>query len=106
LQGAEEQTVAAIAKADLDCAKLADDERALLQFVGKITQHAYRTTADDIARLRKLGWTDSQISEAVYVTGLFALFNRVSDAFGLMDPGYSAMSQAEAAKIRPAEQFE
>ena len=106
MQGAERQTATAIAKGDLDRAQLADDERALLEFAGKITQHAYRCTADDAARLRSLGWTDAQIAEAVYVVGLFAFFNRVADAFGLRDPGYSTLSTAKASNVCPAENFE
>lgn len=98
--------MAAIAKGDLNQAELAADERALLQFAGQLTRHANRTTADDIAKLRTFGWTDEQISEAVYIIGLFAFFNRVADAFGLKDPGYSNLSGDEAEHIRPAENFE
>jgi alkylhydroperoxidase family enzyme len=38
--------------------------------------------------LRQHGWRDEQIAEAVYVTALFAFFNRVADAFGLTSQGY------------------
>ncbi len=34
------------------------------------------------------GWTDPQIAEGIYITALFAFFNRVADAFGLEDPRY------------------
>ena len=67
---------------------MTDAERALLEFVELVTRHAYRTTAADAARLRDAGWSDPQIAEAVYITALFAFFNRVADAFGLEDPGY------------------
>ena len=30
--------------------------------------------------------SDEQIAEAVYITALFAFFNRVADAFGLDNP--------------------
>lgn len=53
-----------------------------------ITRHAYKTTDEDIERLRSHGWTDAQIAEAVYVTALFAFFNRVADAFGIVSQGY------------------
>ena len=55
-----------------------------------MTKHAYRTTDEDVERLRQVGWTDPQIAEAVYITALFAFFNRVADAFGLEDPNYFA----------------
>ena len=53
-----------------------------------MTRHAYRTTDRDVERLRSVGWTDPEITECVYITALFAFFNRVADAFGLEDPGY------------------
>jgi len=31
----------------------------------------------------------------VYITALFALFNRVADAFGLQDPRYDEMPEEE-----------
>ena len=48
-----------------------------------ITDAAYRSTADDVERLRDHGWSENQISEAVYVIAMFAFFNRVADAFGV-----------------------
>jgi alkylhydroperoxidase family enzyme len=79
-----------LARADLDAAPVTDAERALLRFVETITRHAYRTTDDEVEHLRRMGWTDPQIAECVYIAALFAFFNRVADAFGLEDPGYFA----------------
>ena len=59
-----------------------------MRFVEIVTKHAYKTTDDDVQALRDLGWTDPQIAEAVYVTAMFAFFNRVADAFGLDTPNY------------------
>jgi alkylhydroperoxidase family enzyme len=77
-------------RADVEAAPLPDAERALLRFVELVTRHAHRTTDDDVEALRRLGWTDAQIAECVYITAMFAFFNRVADAFGLEDPGYLA----------------
>jgi alkylhydroperoxidase family enzyme len=77
-----------LARADLDAAPVSDPERALLDFVSLVTRHAYKTTDADVEALRNQGWTDPQIAECVYVTALFAFFNRVADAFGLVDPNY------------------
>ncbi len=57
-----------------------------MDFVRLVTQHANRTTDAEVEQLRSLGWTDPQIAECVYITALFAFFNRVADAFGLEDP--------------------
>jgi alkylhydroperoxidase family enzyme len=80
--------VEALVRLDLANAPVTDAERALLSVVELITRHAYKTTDADIERLRRHGWTDPQISEAVYITALFAFFNRVADAFGISSQGY------------------
>ncbi len=71
-----------------DCTTKPEAERALLEVVETITRHAYRTTDAQIQRLREHGWTDPQIAEMVYVTALFAFFNRVADAFGIDSEGF------------------
>ena len=57
-------------------------------------------TAADLAGLRKAGWSDPQIAEAVYVTALFAFFNRVADAFGLKSSSHREL-QIPPARFRP-----
>src|SRR5262245_27227218 len=93
LQGQDQETVAAIRRADLDHASISPAERALLELVKLLTQHAYRCRDGDVEKARQAGWTDPQIAEAVYITALFAFFNRVADAFGLEDPHYELMAQ-------------
>jgi alkylhydroperoxidase family enzyme len=72
---------------------LSPADRALLDYVTKVTEAAYRTTAEDVQTLRDHGWTEPQIAEAVYVTAMFAFFNRVADAFGIPPQGYLEMNQ-------------
>jgi alkylhydroperoxidase family enzyme len=80
--------VAAIVEGKLDEAALTPAERALLEYVELVTHAAYRTTAEDVQKLRDAGWTEDQIAEAVYVTAMFAFFNRVADAFGVPPQDY------------------
>lgn len=80
--------MAALAEGNLERAPVTEPERALLQVVETVTRHAYRTTDEQIENLRRHGWTDPQIAEAVYITALFAFFNRVADAFGIDSQGY------------------
>jgi alkylhydroperoxidase family enzyme len=87
-QGGDEEIVQALARADLAAAPVTDAERALLRLVEVVTRHAYRTTDADVENLRRHGWTDPQIAEAVYITAMFAFFNRVADAFGIDRQGY------------------
>ena len=58
-----------------------------------VTEAAYRTTPEDVQKLRDAGWSENQISEAVYITALFAFFNRVADAFGVPSQNYLALGK-------------
>jgi uncharacterized peroxidase-related enzyme len=80
--------VAAIAEGKLDDANLTASERALLEYAQLITQAASRSTHEDVQKLRNAGWSEEQISEAVYVIAMFAFFNRVADAFGVPSQNY------------------
>lgn len=61
-----------------------------MDYVELITRAAYRSTGEDVQRLRDAGWKEEQISEAVYITAMFAFFNRVADAFGVPAQNYMA----------------
>jgi alkylhydroperoxidase family enzyme len=58
-------------------------ERLLLEFVGTLTRHAYRITDEQVEGMRRAGWSDPQIAEAVYDGALFNLFVRLADAFDI-----------------------
>jgi alkylhydroperoxidase family enzyme len=72
----------------LDEAGLTPAERALMTYVELITSAAPRSTHADVQKVRDAGWTEDQIAEAVYITALFAFFNRVADAFGVPSQDY------------------
>ncbi len=78
----------ALLEGNLDQAALTASERALLKYVELVTKAAYKTTSEDVQELRDAGWKEGQIAEAVYVTSLFAFFNRVADAFGIPSQEY------------------
>jgi alkylhydroperoxidase family enzyme len=84
--------VQALVAGRLDEAELSVAERALLDYVTKVTEAAYRTTPEEVETLRSHGWTEPQIAEAVYITAMFAFFNRVADAFGISPQGYLEMN--------------
>ena len=94
MQDGDEAIIEALAKGDVKAAPLTPAERVLLEFVELVTRHAYRAMDADTERIRAAGWTDPQIAEAVYITSMFAFFNRVADAFGLEDPGYRELAAA------------
>lgn len=92
MQGGTDEVIEALGRGEIAAAGLSSPERALMEFVELVTRHAYRATPEHTAALRQAGWTDPQIAEAVYITALFAFFNRVADAFGLADPGYRQLA--------------
>jgi alkylhydroperoxidase family enzyme len=59
-----------------------------MEYVKLITEAAARSTHADVQKLRDEGWKEEQIAEAVYVTAMFAFFNRVADAFGVPSQEY------------------
>lgn len=83
----------ALVDGKIDDADLSPAERSLLDYVTKVTEAAYRTSAEDVQNLRDHGWTEPQIAEAVYITAMFAFFNRVADAFGISPQGYLEMNE-------------
>lgn len=80
----------AIFEGKIEEAGLSSAERVLMEYVELITRAAYRSTAEDVQKLRDAGWREEQIAEAVYITALFAFFNRVADAFGIAPQDYLA----------------
>ena len=95
MQGEEQTTSKAIRAQDVESSDLDEPHKKMLAFVKLVTQHAYKTTDEDVQGLRDAGWSEEQIAEMVYITALFALFNRVADAFGLQDPRYDEMPAEE-----------
>lgn len=81
----------------LEQVPVSEAERALLAFVGTLTRHAYRITDDEVDGLRRVGWSDEQIAEAVYDGALFNLFVRLADAFDIHpQPRYDATGRPAA----------
>ena len=67
-----------------------------MEYVELVTRAAYRSTAEDVQKVRDAGWKEEEIAEAVYITALFAFFNRVADAFGI-----PAQDYLETGKLTP-----
>lgn len=64
-----------------------------MDYAKLITDAAYKSTPEDVQKLRDAGWTEDQISEAVYIIAMFAFFNRVTDAFGVPPQHYLEMGK-------------
>jgi uncharacterized peroxidase-related enzyme len=91
--GASDQTTHAFVQGDMDKAELTPAERALMKYAELVTKAAYRTTPDDVQKLRDAGWKEEQIAEAAYIIALFNMFNRIANAFGVPVQNYVAMGR-------------
>lgn len=68
--------------ADHRSANIPETDKALLDFVEKLTRRPDRMTRDDIEALRGHGFADAQILEAVQVTALSAFLNCLAAGLG------------------------
>lgn len=78
----------AVLEGRLDDGGLTTAERVLMDYVRLITEESHKSTAEDVQKLRGVGWTENQIAEAVYIIAMFAFFNRVADSFGIPSQNY------------------
>jgi uncharacterized peroxidase-related enzyme len=57
--------------------------RGLCDLAVKLTHSPAGVGADDVGRLRDLGWSDAAIHDAIQVVAYFNYVNRVADAVGI-----------------------
>ena len=68
----------------VDAMSVPEKEKELLRFCIRASQKDnYKMTKEDIDKIKALGYTDSQIIEAVAITGYFNYINTLSNVFGL-----------------------
>lgn len=72
-------------QSDYHSAHLTEREVGLLDFAVKLTKSPWSMGADDLDTLRKLGFTDEALVDAVHCIGYFNFINRVLDGLGV-DP--------------------
>lgn len=63
-------------------APLEPKERAMLDYAHKITVASHECGPEDIAELRRHGWTDEDVFDIAEVTATFNFSNRMASAFG------------------------
>jgi uncharacterized peroxidase-related enzyme len=69
--------------ADYTAAELEPRLRALLDYCVAITRDPRAGSAARVAALRKAGWSDEAIHDAVQVTGFFNYYDRLADGLGV-----------------------
>ena len=75
-----------LARGAIDDAPLTDADRAMLDYAAKLTLTPAAMTDRDIEQLHAAGLSDEQVWEATFTVSIFAMFNRMADAFGLVPP--------------------
>jgi len=78
----DEKLVKAI-QDDYEHAPLSAADRAMLDFVGKVTVRATSIGPDDHAGLRAVGFDDQAILQITLIASFFNYINRVADALGV-----------------------
>jgi uncharacterized peroxidase-related enzyme len=87
MHGGSVEALCALQQNNLDAPALSTAEKALLRFVNQVNRDSQTITRTDVEHLLHQGWTTLQIAEAVHIAALFAMFNRVANAFGLQAQG-------------------
>ncbi len=81
--GLSEELVAQILQG-VDAMEIPEREKELLRFCIRASRKEnYKTTKEEIDALKELGYTESQIDEAVAIVGYFNYINTLSNVFGL-----------------------
>ena len=68
---------------DYRAAPLDEQDRAMLDYVVKLTKDASRVTRGDHDRLRSVGFDDKAILQITLIASWFNYINRVADALGV-----------------------
>ena len=79
--GMKEEQINKLAKG-LDFIELPEKEKKLLKFCVKSARNAYKVVQEDIDTLRKIGYSDSQILEALCIVGYFNYITTIMNATG------------------------
>lgn len=76
-------------KEDYTQADLGEADRAMLDYVSKLTLAPSTVSEEDIQGLRQAGFQDRAILDMAHITGYFALVTRLADGLGVtLEPGY------------------
>ena len=68
---------------DFRSAPISEQDRAMLEFVVKLTKDATRVSPDDHERLRAAGFDDRGILQITLIAAWFNYINRVADSLGI-----------------------
>ena len=70
-------------QSDYRSAEISAQDRAMLDYVVKLTKDATKVSPDDHAKLRAVGFDDRGILQITLIASWFNYINRVADALGV-----------------------
>lgn len=70
-------------KTDFRRAQLSSADRAMCEYVEKLTLKPWEMVEADVVALRKAGFSDAAILDINQVTGYYAYVNRLADGLGV-----------------------
>ena len=98
----DEELVAAL-RADYTQAPISGQDRAMLDYVVKMTRDATRCSPEDHAQLRAAGFDDRGILQITLIAAWFNYINRVADALGVGRDSKLAEPEKSRKESTPAE---
>lgn len=78
----DEELVIAL-RQDYTKANISEQDRAMLDYVVKLTKDATKCSPEDHARLRSVGFDDRGILQITLIASWFNYINRVADSLGV-----------------------
>lgn len=70
---------------DYNSAPLTDNLKALFAFVDKVNRTSNQIRQPDVDEVKRAGWSDEAVYDAITVCSLFNFYNRWIDATGVQD---------------------
>jgi uncharacterized peroxidase-related enzyme len=78
-----DEELAAALRRDYRDAKLSDADRAMLDYVAKLTKSPAQVMQKDIEGMREVGFSDQAILQINLIASWFNYINRVADGLGV-----------------------
>ncbi len=84
---------------DLETAPLPEKDKALLRYVGRLKDMPAKVTQAEMDAVLAAGWSEDALFEAIQITGLFNMMNRIIDGSGVTFDYDTDQSVHPAAKL-------
>ncbi len=68
---------------DVETSRLDEAHKALFRYIAKLAEHPERVVSSDIIRLKKAGWSEEAIYDALTVASVFKFYNTWNNGSGV-----------------------